>query len=144
MAEDVIVVDGDKIQITIDPPTLVPDLVAPVALVANGFSKINDKKVCIEGDELPPSLKVPLMYTSPPYVTPGMGTVTLTLKSGNKSRVSKDKEKKMLLKGQTFDAKFEVKSPAQQPSPTGPVPDSNTSYSGTAQFISANKLAKTE
>jgi hypothetical protein len=144
MAEDVIMVDGDMIQITINPPTVVPTLIPPVPLVANGFTTISDKKVCIEGDELPPSLKSPLQYMSPPYVIPGMGKLSVTLKPANKTSVSTDMDKKMLLKGSTFDAKFEVQVPAQQPTPTGPVPDATPSYSGTCQFISMNTLSKAE
>jgi hypothetical protein len=144
MADDTMIVDGDMIQITINPPTVVPQLIAPVALVASGFTKVSDKAVCIEGDELPPSLKSPLQYMSPPYVIPGMGKISVTLKSANKTSVATDNDKKMLLKGSTFDAKFEVQSPAQQPSPGGPIPDSSTSYSGTAQFISTNTLSTSE
>jgi hypothetical protein len=144
VSEDVMIVDGDFIQITINPPTVVPVLIPPVALVANGFTTVSDKKVCIEGDELPPSLKSPLVYMSPPYVIPGTGKISVTLNSDNKTSVATDNDKKMLLKGSTFQAKFDVQSPAQQPSPSGPIPDSTPSYSGTAQFISANTLSKSE
>src|SRR4051812_19648111 len=108
MADDVIIVDSDKIQITINPPCVVPTLIPPASLVASGSTTISDKKVCIVGDELPPSLKSPMQYMSPPYVTPGMGTVSVTLKDANKSSVTTDDDNKMLLKGSTFDAKFDV------------------------------------
>jgi hypothetical protein len=144
MGEDVIIVNADMIQITINPPTIVPPLMVPVPLVATGFTTVSDQKVCVEGDELPPSLKAPLPYTSPPYVIPGTGKVSVTLKPANKTSASIDDGKKMLLKGQTFDAKFQVQVPAQQPSPGGPVPDPSPSYSGTAVFISTNTVAKAE
>jgi hypothetical protein len=100
--------------------------------------------VCIEGDELPSSLKAPMQYTSPPYVIPGMGTVSVTLKDANKSQHTTDKDKTILLKGKSFDAKFEVKSPAKQPSSSGTIPDPSSSYSGTAKFISSNDVAEAE
>jgi hypothetical protein len=82
---------------------------------------------------------------APPYVIPGTGKLSVTLKDANKTSTTKDDgDKKMLLKGSTFDAKFEVQSPAQQPSPSGTIPDSTSSYSGTAQFISTNTLSKAE
>ena len=144
MAGSAVIVHGDMIQVTINPPAVVPQLMAPVALVATGFATIDGKAVCIEGDELPPSLKAPLQYMSPPFVTPGMGKLSVTLASANKSATAADDGKVMLLKGQTFQAKFEVQVPAQQPSPTGPVPDPTPSYTGTAQFITTNMLAESE
>jgi hypothetical protein len=145
MSEDVMIVDNDQIQITIDSPTVVPALMAPVSLQASGFTKVSDNKVCIEGDEIPPSLKSPLMYMNPPYVVPGTGKVSVTLKDANKTSVTTDDgDKKILLKGSTFDAKFDVQSPAKMPPNSGSTPDPNSSYSGTAQFISTNTLSKAE
>jgi len=46
----------------------------------------------------------------------------------------------VILKGSTFTAKFEVQSPAQQPTGGGPVPDSTPSYTGSGQFITTNVL----
>jgi len=46
--------------------------------------------------------------------------------------------KPVLLKGAMFTAKFEVQSPAQQPTPTGPVPDGSPQYSGQGQFVTTN------
>jgi len=144
MASSEIVVDGDKILVTFNPPLVVPQLAAPVALVATGFTAVGDKTVCVEGDELPPSLRAPLQYLSPPFVTPGMGKLSLTLQSANKSAVAADDGKVMLLVGKTFQAKFEVQVPAQQPSPGGPVPDATPRYSGTAKFISTHGVATAE
>ncbi len=144
MASSDIVVDGDKIQVTLNPPVVVPQLAAPVALVATGFTTVGDKAVCVAGDELPPSLRAPLQYMSPPFVTPGMGRLSVTLQDANKSAVAADDGKVMLLVGQTFQVRFEVQVPAQQPSPGGPVPDATPSYSGTAKFISTHGVASAE
>ncbi|MFO0606527.1 MAG: hypothetical protein U0324_25365 [Polyangiales bacterium] len=144
MAASAIVTHGDMIQVSILPPTLVPPLSAPVPLVATGFAMVDGKAVCVEGDELPPSLKAPLPYTSPPFVVPGMGRLSVTLQRDNKSAAAADDGKAMLLVGQTFQAKFEVQVPAQQPTPGGPVPDPTPSYSGTARFVSTDVVAEAE
>jgi len=139
-----VIVDGDMIQITINPPCIVPQLIPPVPLVASGFSKITDKVVCVEGDELPPSIKSPLTYMSGAYVIPGTGTVKVTLNDDNKTSVAKDKDKKMLLKGSTFKAEFDVQSPAQMPTPTGPQPDPMSKYTGTAMFITTDTVVTSD
>jgi hypothetical protein len=143
MALDYIILDTDEIQITIDPPTIVPALMAPVPLQASGFSTVNNMKVCVVGDELPPTLQAPLAYTSGAFSTPGMGTVSVTLAQANKTQSAKDQDKVMILKGQTFQAKFTVSSPAIQPGPS-PVPDPVATKTGTAQFITKNTIAQAE
>jgi hypothetical protein len=140
-----VICDNDQIQIQIDSPCLVPQLVAPVSLVANGQSTVSDNKVCVEGDELPPSIKnVSLSYMSGSYVKPGTGTVKVTLNDDNKTSVSKDVDRKILLKGSSFTAEFDVQSPAMMPSATGLVPDPMSKYSGTAQFITTNDFVTSE
>ena len=143
MALDYIILNNDMIQITIDPPTICPTLMAPVPLVASGFSTVNDMAVCLEGDELPPSLQAPMAYTSGAFSIPGMGTVAVSLASANKTQINTDTDKAMLLKGQTFQAKFSVTVPAMQPGPA-PTPDPVATKSGTAQFITTNTLAQAE
>jgi hypothetical protein len=144
MALDYIICNNDMIQITPTPPMVCPSLSAPVPLVASGFSTVNNMAVCLEGDELPPALKSPVPYMSPPFVTPGMVSVSITLQPSNKTQVAQDSGKPMLLKGQTFQVKFSVQSPAMQPTPTGPVPDPVSQKMGTAQFITTNTIAQAE
>jgi hypothetical protein len=136
--DDFIIVTGDMIQVTIPPPTIVPQLVAPVPLVGTSQNVVvGGKPVCLEGDELPPTLKAPMPYTAPPFVTPGTGTLEVTLMPNNKT-IQTENGKKILVKGATFVAKFNVQSPAQQPTPAGPVPDPVAVKPGTAQFITTN------
>jgi hypothetical protein len=138
MPADYVIASGDMIQVTIPAPAIVPQLVAPVALVGSSQSvTVGGKPACLEGDELPASLKVPLTYTAPPFVTPGTGTLEVTLLPTNKT-VQTQNGKKILVKGSTFTAKFTVQTPAQQPTPAGPVPDPVTVKPGTAQFITTN------
>jgi Contractile injection system spike tip protein len=132
---DFVIKTGDMIQITIMPPTVVPPLIPPIPLVGTSTDTFVDKMpVCLEGDELPMAIATPLPYFSPPYVTPGMGTLKLTLMPNNKSMMTKN-GKAILLKGATFTAEFTVSSPAMMPTPAGPQPDPVPKKTGTAQFI---------
>jgi hypothetical protein len=138
MPDDFIIVTGDMIQVTIPPPTIVPQLMAPVPLVGTGQNvMVGGKLICLEGDELPPSLRGPLPYTAPPFVTPGTGTLEITLMPNNKTAQTMN-GKKVLIKGATFTVRFNVQTPAQQPTPGGPVPDPVAVKPGTAQFITTN------
>lgn len=135
---DFIIKSGDQIQITVPPPAVVPQLMAPVPLTGSSTSvQIGGQPACLEGDELPPAIQGPLMYTSPPFVTPGMGTIQIVLAPTNLTTTTQN-GKPMLLKGATFQAIFNVVSPAMQPTPVGPVPDPLMVKPGTAQFITTN------
>jgi hypothetical protein len=132
---DIIIKTGDMIQITIPPPAIVPALMAPVPLIGTGAQVLVSKQpVCLQGDELPPALRAPLPYTAPPFVTPGMGTLTLILMPNNMTQRTVN-GKPILIKGATFQAMFQVSAPAMQPTPAGPIPDPVVVKPGTAQFI---------
>ncbi len=142
MPADYIIVSGDMIRVTMPPPTIVPQLMAPVPLVGSSPKvTVGGMPVCLEGDELPAALRGPLPYTSPPFVTPGTGTLDISLLPANKT-VQTENGKKILIKGTAFTARFTVQTPAQQPSPAGPVPDPLPVKSGTAQFITGNVRVK--
>ena len=138
MPSDFIIKTGDMIQIRIPPPVLVPAIQAPVPLTGTSTDvQVNNQFVCLQGDELPSVLRGPLPYTAPPFVTPGTGTLTLTLAPSNLT-IQTSNGKKILIKGQVFTATFNVQSPAMQPTPGGPVPDPLMVKPGTAQFITTN------
>ncbi len=142
MPDDFVIVTGDMIQVTITPPAIVPQLMAPVPLIGTSQKVVlGGKPICLEGDELPPSLKAPMPYTAPPFVIPGTGTLEIKLMPTNKT-IQTDNGKKILIKGATFVAKFNVQTPAQQPTPGGPVPDPVAVKPGTAQFITTNVQVK--
>lgn len=147
MATDVVIIDGDKISFSFTtppsgPPTI-PAVSSPVSLTGTGFTTVNDKAVCLDGDELPTSLQVPLVYSTSTYSVPGQGTLTVTLNANNKTSIFTDNDSKVLLNGSAFQAKFEVTSPATLSS-TPFTPDPTPSYSGTASFISTNTLVEAE
>jgi Contractile injection system spike tip protein len=138
MPGDFIIRTGDMIQVTIPPPAIVPMLLSPVPLVGTGMTVMAaGMAVCLEGDELPPALRVLLPYTAPPFVTPGMGTLTVTLLPTNKT-IQTVNGRAILIKGATFPAQFQVTVPAMQPTPVGPVPDPLLVKPGTAQFVTTN------
>ncbi len=135
---DFIIKTGDQIQITVPPPAIVPQLMAPVPLTGSSTSvQVGGSPACLQGDELPPAIQGPLMYTSPPFVTPGTGTIQIVLMPTNLTMTTQN-GKPMLLKGATFQAIFNVTSPAMQPTPVGPIPDPVMVKPCTAQFITTN------
>jgi hypothetical protein len=138
MPADFIIKTGDMIRITIFPPAIVPSLMSPIPLIGTSTDvKVAMMPACLEGDELPPMLRAPQPYTAPPFVIPGMGTVSVTLTPMNKTLQSKNK-KAILIKGTPFTAQFRVTVPANQPTPAGPVPDPVAVKPGIAEFITTN------
>ena len=121
-------------------------ITAPVPLIGKG-TRLNGLMVpvCLMGDELPPYLQgVPLPYISAPYVIPGTGTLKIVLSPANLTKQTKNGGKPILLKGSSFQAFFQVATPAlfQPPGPVPPVPDPIATKVGTAQFITKNQTVK--
>lgn len=143
MPTDFIIKQGDMIRITIMPPAIVPMLMAPVPLLGSSSDMtVLMMPVCLEGDELPPSLQAPLMYMAPPYVIPGTGTLSLSLTPTNTTMRTKNGDP-ILIKGTPFTAEFSVASPAMMPAPPSPpVPDPVSKKTGIAEFITTNARAK--
>jgi hypothetical protein len=142
MPADYVIKTGDMIRITIFPPVIVPSLMAPIPLIGTSTNvNVNMMFICLEGDEIPPALRAPQPYTAPPYVTPGMGMVSVTLTPMNKTLLTKNK-KAILIKGNPFPAEFQVVAPAMMPTPGGPVPDPLLKKPGIAEFITTNVTVK--
>jgi hypothetical protein len=133
---DVLIKTGDMLQVTVPPPAVVPQLAAPIPLLGTGATVlVNHQPICLQGDELPIALRGPLAYTAPPFVTPGIGTLTVTLMPDNLTLRTTAAGKPALLKGTMFMATFNVTLPAMQPTPVGPVPDPVVVKPCQAQFI---------
>jgi hypothetical protein len=129
------------IDVKITPPAIVPQLLTPVPLVGSGKQMlINSKPVCLLGDELPPAIAGPLSYTAPPFVTPGIGMLTVILdpKAFTSQAISL---KPMLVGGTPFSVAFNVATPATMPTPGGPVPDPVLVKPGTAMFVTGNTIS---
>lgn len=138
---DFLLIDGDQVLFI---PTFTPAvvMVMPGTLAGSGKTKVRGKPVCLEGDEKDVAVRG-CVYLTPTHPVPGTGTLKIAELAGNQlTTQTKDSGKKLLLKGQMFTAKFEVQSPAQQPTPGGPVPDANRQYSGQGQFVTLNSHVK--
>lgn len=139
---DTIILTGDFLHVTMPMmgATVIP-LVDPIPLTGTGLpASGTTRAVCLVGDEMPPIIQEPLPYVSPPYVMPGTGTLNIVLSPANMTKNTKNNGKFILLKGTTFQAIFQVMSPAML-QPAGPmplVPDPLTTKVGTAQFVSTN------
>jgi hypothetical protein len=135
---DYILIDGDTVLFM---PNFGAAIVIPQpgTLKGSGPGTMNGKKICVEGDEK--NVSVPgCVYMTPQYCIPGVGTLKVdALASDQKATKTQTGNKAVLLKGGTFTAKFEVQSPAQQPTPAGPIPDTSPQYvGGTGVFNTMN------
>ena len=136
---DFILIDGDK---AIFMPNFgqATVVVQPGKLQGSGPATLNGKKLCVDGDEKQVSVSN-CMYMTPQYSIPGQGTLKIdSLASDQKAEKTSTGGKRVLLKGGSFNAKFEVQSPAKQPppGPGSPIPDSTPSYSGSGMFQTTN------
>ena len=58
------------------------------------------------------------------------------------ARTSKTGGQKLLLVGRSFTARFKVEAPAQQPTPSGPIPDPMVEYTGEGRFLTTNRMLR--
>jgi hypothetical protein len=117
-------------------------VVQPGTLTGTGKSNVGKKAVCVQGDES--QLIVPgCQYMTPQYSIPGVGVLSIDgLGDDQIAKKTNSGGKAVLLKGSSFKAKFQVTIPAQQPQPSGTVPDAVLQYSGTGNFVTMNVLVK--
>ena len=138
---DFVIVDGDTALFlpSFGAATVV---VQPGQITGSGPASLNGSPLCVDGDEA--SVEVPgCVYMTPQYSIPGSGTLKIdSLASDQVAQKSTTGDTALILKGGNFNAKFEVQSPAQQPSTPSPVPDSTPSYSGSGSFITSNTKYK--
>ncbi|HJP73314.1 MAG TPA: hypothetical protein VJ914_03550 [Pseudonocardiaceae bacterium] len=140
--EDYIIKTGDLLKVNLAPPATVPALQAPVPLIGSSRDVlVGGVPVCLRGDELPLTLRLPLPYTAAPYTNPGTGTLSLSLLPANTTQLTEN-GKPLLIKGKKFIATFTVGTPATQSTPDGPVPDPVQTKQGTAEFITTNDTVK--
>lgn len=113
-------------------------VVAPGTLSGTGRGLVGGKPLCVKGDEA--MVIVPgCMYQTPQYSMPGIGILSIASLAGDQvAQKTKSGGKPVLLKGSDFTAKFQVMSPAMQPTAGGPVPDATPQYSGNGSFITTN------
>lgn len=138
---DFILITGDKAMFY---PTFGQAIVTarPGDLIDTGKDKINHKLVCVDGDEK--KVIVPgCPYMISQYSISRVGILSIESLVGNqKAKKTKSGGKTVLLKSASFQAKFQVIIPAQQPSAPSPIPDATPQYSGSGTFISLNLKVK--
>lgn len=134
---DFILITGDLAMFN---PTFGPAIVTvrPGHLIGSGKNTINSKIICVDGDEK--TVIVPgCPYMTPQYSIPGMGILSIESLADNQiAKKTTSSGKPVLLKGGSFNAKFQVAVPAQQPTPGGPVPDTIPQYFGSGTFVTTN------
>lgn len=148
--EDFILIDGDLVQFTpsfggatvvVGSGAITAGQVFPPA--ADAFV-VQGKRPCLEGDER--SVQIRCTYITPQYSIPGIGTVKIDKLSPDQiAKNTRIGGKRVLLKGSTFTARFEVQMPAKQPppGPGAPIPDPTPIYSGgQGRFVSTNVTRK--
>ncbi|MFM7733928.1 MAG: hypothetical protein ACKO6F_10845 [Cyanobium sp.] len=117
-------------------------VVRPGVLRGSGPASVNGKAVAIDGDESSVAVQG-CLYQSAAYPIPGTGTLEVAALAGDqRSQNSRSGGQPLLLVGGAFTARFRVQAPAQQPTPSGPVPDPLTEYSGQGQFLSSNQILR--
>lgn len=133
---DSAIITGDQVQFL--PAQGAATLLAPamIPISGTGTMAVMGKPVCLEGDEA--NVQMPVPYIAGPYSIPGMGLLKINALAGDQLSKKLMNGKKVILKGSQFDAVMEVTAPAQQPTPTGPVPDGTPKYTGKGQFITTN------
>jgi hypothetical protein len=121
-------------------------VVQPGIMKATGKTTITGKKICLVGDEK--DVSVPgCMYITSIHSIPGTGPWKIDALAGDQqSQKTSSGGKKIIVKGSTFTAKFEVqvaaKDPSTIPSMGKPTDDTTTSYSGSGNFVTTNMKFK--
>lgn len=119
---------------TLQGGTLLP--FAPGVVFGSASCTDSMNQVCVEGDEKK-VVFAPCGYMTPSHPIPGMVLCKISkLHASHLSEIATDNGKKILYIGSSpFETEYQVTVPAQQPTPTGPVPDTTVTYKGTGVFI---------
>lgn len=137
-------VEMEQVLITGDMVIFMPQFANAIVTVIPGTLsgsamtyKVNQQAACIDGDEK--KIMISTTYMAPPFVIPGAGIMKIKkLASDQLSQKTKVLGKKLMVKGNFFEAEFQVTTPAQQPVVGGTVPDATTSYPGQGYFQAMN------
>lgn len=114
-------------------------VVRPGKLVGSGPATIEGKKICVQGDEMKVVVEG-CTYTTMIHPTSGVGTLTIfQLAANQKATKTNSGNNPVLLRGDKFQAQFEVKSAAKQAPPAN-TPDTSKIYLGTGSFNTKNSL----
>ncbi|MEM9686413.1 MAG: hypothetical protein AAF934_05765 [Bacteroidota bacterium] len=139
MASDSIIMDDDEVEFLPNFGSAIVT-VKPGKIEASGKTTINNKNICVKGDEKSVAVSG-CDYISGPFVG-GKGTLKIKrLVSNQLTKKAKSGGKSIILKGKPFIAHFEVTSPAKQPPPAN-TPDPVPIYIGLGKFKPNNEKIK--
>ena len=134
---DYILIEGDTAQFDQAFPGA-NVVLQPAILTASGPATIGSKKICVQGDEK--KVSVMCSYTTLTHTIPGIGFLKIFQLATNQVASKMNTGKKaVLLRGQKFQAIFEVKAAALEPPPTSGK-DPALTYFGTGSFVTTNTL----
>ncbi|MBJ2114411.1 hypothetical protein JFQ86_16400 [Serratia ureilytica] len=111
---NIVIIDGDELKFN---PQFGLNTVTPppqTRIRGNGEASIENKKICIVGDEKQVSFTAD--YIKPPFVaTPGNGTLTITQLAPDQWHVFATAQTPVIVVGSQFIAQFQPIKPAQDP-----------------------------
>lgn len=133
-----IVVDGDRLNFS---PTFGANTVTPTGtpqISGTGEAAIENKNICIVGDEK--KVSVSATYTSAAFPTSGSGTLTIAALAADQQVAFATAQTPVIVVGNTFTALFTVSTPASHPTngmdPLKTVPGTG-SFINSQQFVTA-------
>lgn len=130
-----IIIDGDQLKFE---PQFGSNTVTPTAtpvIHGSGEATIEDKKICIQGDEKNVSIKA--SYISSDYPNPGTGTITITSLADDQQAQFATAETPLILVGSQFTASFTPETPATSDKGPDPV---KTPSTGSGSFINSQSF----
>lgn len=135
---DYILIDGDEVLFD-SAFAGAAVVVRPGKMVGSGPATIGEKNICVQGDETKVVVEG-CTYTTTIHPTLGVGTLTIFALAANQKAIKTNSgDKAVLLRGNKFQAQFEVKSAAKQAAPAN-TPDPLKIYYGTGSFNTKNSL----
>ncbi len=110
-------------------------------LSASGVDTINQKSVCVFGDQAEVMVG-PCPYETDTYLEAGMGMLSIQqLAPDQQSGTTTSNNQPVLVQGSQFTALFTVIKPAQAPPPAN-TPDPLKQYTGQGTFQTTNTIVK--
>ncbi|CDL84681.1 hypothetical protein [Xenorhabdus szentirmaii] len=134
-----IVTDGDILQFDPQFGHRQVRVTIPGKINGTGHAQINGKKVCILGDEK--RVTVSATYTTITHMTPGIGTLTISLLDISQQALQCTSGAVLIIKGKKFTAMFTPRFPAMNNTVIPPQPDILTPSLGSGIFIPQQNFA---
>ncbi|WP_340608606.1 hypothetical protein [Xenorhabdus bharatensis] len=134
-----IVTDGDTLQFEPQFGYRQVKVTIPGKISGTGHAQVNGKKVCILGDEK--RVTVSATYTTITHMTPGMGTLTISMLDASQLALQCTSGAILMIKGKKFMAMFTPKVPAMNNTVIPPQPDIMVPTLGTGSFITQQNFA---